>query len=76
MKRNVRPLDEIDMIAQLSKLKEIDYQNTLVLSALIELLIEKRILTRKEIEQKTNELEVDLTLDLISSSVSSTSDKH
>lgn len=55
---------EVDMIAQLADLKEVDYKNTLVLTALVELLVEKGILTRKEVLQKARQLDVDLSVDL------------
>jgi hypothetical protein len=55
---------EVDMIAQLADLKEVDYKNTLVLTALVELLVEKGILTRKEVIQKARQLDVDLSVDL------------
>lgn len=71
MNRNYHPLDEINIIAQISDLKEVDYKNTLLISALIELLMEKGILTRKEILQKANQMEVDLNLDMNLESTSS-----
>ncbi|RKD22899.1 hypothetical protein BEP19_11730 [Ammoniphilus oxalaticus] len=74
MKRNFRPIDEIDLVAQLSDLKEVDYNNTLVISALVELLVENGIVSRKAVLQKTKELEVDMTLDLITRSASSNVD--
>jgi hypothetical protein len=55
---------EVDMIAQLADLKEVDYKNTLVLTALVDLLVEKGILTRKEVIQKARQLDVDLSVDL------------
>lgn len=66
MKRNFNAYDEVQLIAQISDLKEVDYKNTLVITALVELLVEKGLITRQEILQKAKELEVDLTLDLVS----------
>lgn len=43
--------DKINIIGCIADLKEVDYQNTLALSALIELLISKQIISREEIEQ-------------------------
>lgn len=54
---------EVDMIAQLADLKEVDYKNTLVLTALVELLVEKGILDRKEVIQKARQLDADLSLE-------------
>ena len=71
MSRHYHPFNDIDIIALISDLKEVDYKNTLLLSALVELLLEKGILTRKEIVQKANQLEVDITLDITSESTSS-----
>lgn len=50
-------MSEVDVLYQISKLKDIDYKNTLVLTSLVELLIEKGIITRKELINKTNELD-------------------
>ncbi|MGZ4134125.1 MAG: hypothetical protein ACXVC1_02640 [Tumebacillaceae bacterium] len=54
---------EVDLIAQLADLKEVDYKNTLVLTALVELLVEKGILDRKEVIQKARQLDVDLSVE-------------
>ena len=74
LKRNYHPFDGVDIIAQISDLKEVDYKNTLVISALVELLVEKGIVTRQEILQKANQLEVDMTLNLLCKSSPSSSD--
>lgn len=74
MKRNYHPYDDVNIIAQISDLKEVDYKNTLVITALVELLIEKGILSRQEILQKAKQLEVDMTLNLVTKSTSSRSD--
>jgi hypothetical protein len=50
-------MDEINMIGKLADLKENHYKNTLVISAIVELLIEKEIVTRKEIIEKTKQLD-------------------
>jgi hypothetical protein len=57
-------ISEVDMIAQLADLKEVDYKNTLVLTALVELLVDKGILTRAEVIQKARQLDTDLSLEL------------
>jgi len=51
---------EVDVIGQIADLKEVDYKNMLVLTGLIELLIEKGVITREEVLDKTNQLETDV----------------
>ncbi len=55
MNRNV--MDFLDISSQLADLKDIDYKNTLAISALIELLIAKGLFTRQEFARKAHELE-------------------
>ena len=50
-------MSEVDILYQISSLKEIDYKNTLVLTSLVELLIDKGVITRKELISKTKELD-------------------
>lgn len=50
-------MSDIDILYQISKLKEIDYKNTLVLTSLVELLIEKGIISRKDLLSKTSEMD-------------------
>jgi len=54
---------EVDVIAQLADLKEVDYKNTLVLTALVELLVEKGLLTRQDVITKARQLDGDLHAD-------------
>ncbi|ASS73614.1 hypothetical protein CIG75_00560 [Tumebacillus algifaecis] len=54
---------EVDLIAQLADLKEVDYKNTLVLTALVELLVEKGILDRQQVIQKARQLDADISLE-------------
>ncbi|MDD3840802.1 MAG: hypothetical protein PHP06_09575 [Clostridia bacterium] len=54
-------MNDIDMIIQLAKLKETDYKNTLAITILIELLIEKGIIDKNEISKKANQLDDMLT---------------
>ena len=63
MKQTYHPFKEVEMIAQLADLKDVDYKNTLVITAIVELLVAKGILTRKEILQKAEDLEMELSLD-------------
>ncbi len=55
------PMQEVNLIAKLADLQETDYHNTLVLHAVIELLIEKGLLTREELIGKVQELDENLT---------------
>ncbi|CAH0121347.1 MULTISPECIES: hypothetical protein [unclassified Paenibacillus] len=57
MSRMFSPMEQVDLVAKLADLKEEHYRNTLALSTLIELLVEKQILTRSEIEEKAAELD-------------------
>lgn len=50
-------LKEVELIGKLADLKLDHYQNSLVLSAMLELLVEKGILTRCEIEAKAKLLD-------------------
>ncbi len=50
--------DEIDLKAQLSDLKEIDYRNTLAIAAVIEVLLDKKIITREDIAKKAKTLDL------------------
>jgi hypothetical protein len=64
MKPAYNPYNDVNIIAQIADLKEVDYHNTLVITALVELLVEKGIIQRAELLHKTKELEIDLSLDL------------
>lgn len=57
MNRIYPHLSEVDFIGKLADLKEDHYKNTLVLSAVIDLLLEKGMLTREEIQHKALELD-------------------
>ncbi len=57
-------MKEIDIIAQLSTLKDTDYRNTLAIATIIELLVEKKIITRQEFSRKSYFLD-QLTLEEI-----------
>lgn len=50
-------LDEINMIGKIADLKDEQYHQTVVISALIELLVEKGIITRRELADKAAQLE-------------------
>jgi hypothetical protein len=55
-------MDEIRWAGMLADLKEDHYRNTLALSAVIELLIEKGLLSREDIRRKAMELDEALPL--------------
>lgn len=63
MNRMHSHLSEIDMIGKLADLKDDHYKNTLIVSAVMELLIEKKVLTREEIAVKAEQLNTSI-LDL------------
>lgn len=46
-------MNKIEIISQIGDLKEIDYRNTLAIATLIELLIDKGIITRQEFSRKS-----------------------
>ncbi|MEI7027556.1 hypothetical protein [Paenibacillus sp. y28] len=50
-------LAEIDFIGKIADLKEGHYRNTVALSAIIELLVEKGILTMQELEARATDLD-------------------
>ncbi|WP_145140247.1 hypothetical protein [Paenibacillus sp. Y412MC10] len=57
MERFPSSMDFVNMMAKLGDLKDEHYRNTLALSTIIELLIDKGILTRDEVERKAAELD-------------------
>lgn len=50
-------MSDVDILYQISKLKETDYNNMLLLTSLIELLIEKKIITRKDLADRSKRLD-------------------
>jgi|Deesub1362A_J573_1020465.scaffolds.fasta_scaffold04622_3 hypothetical protein len=50
-------MGEIDLVAQIADIKEINYKNTLAIASLIELLVEKNIIRKQEFAQKAKILE-------------------
>jgi hypothetical protein len=57
MKTNRTAWDQVNAIAQLSDLKEAHYRNTLALSALIEILVEKGVLSPDDFHRKAAGME-------------------
>jgi len=51
------PQERLDIAGQLSDMKQIDYKNTLAITSILELLIEKKILSKDDIAKKANELD-------------------
>lgn len=52
---------DIDLVGQLADMKEDQYRLTLALSTLMELLVEKGLITQEDISQKANDLDRWLT---------------
>lgn len=50
-------MNEVDIVGEIADLKEIDYKNTLAIVSIIELLIEKKILSRTDISKKAQFLD-------------------
>lgn len=50
-------MKSIDIIGEIADLKEIEYKNTLAIVSVIELLIEKKIITRRDISKKADFLD-------------------
>jgi hypothetical protein len=69
MSSDFHPYQEVNMIAKLADLKESHYKNTLIITAIVELLTEKGILSRGDILAKAEQLELDLLLDTASNLV-------
>ncbi|WP_209865144.1 hypothetical protein [Paenibacillus shirakamiensis] len=57
MDRYSSAMNDVNFIAKLADLKDEHYHNVLTLSVLIELLIEKQIITREDIQKKAGELD-------------------
>ena len=55
-------MTKLDIVGQIADMKEIDYKNTLAIASLIELLIDKGIISRNDIALKAMQLE-NITLD-------------
>ncbi|WAM33012.1 hypothetical protein [Caldicellulosiruptor morganii] len=43
----------VDVLSQIAQLKEVDYKNTLMITSLIEVLVDKGIIVRKKIFEKS-----------------------
>jgi hypothetical protein len=54
---NILKPTTVNIIGQIADLKDTDYKNTLAITTLLELLIEKNFFSREEFAQKATELE-------------------
>ncbi|SFL97909.1 hypothetical protein SAMN03159341_11348 [Paenibacillus sp. 1_12] len=61
MNRINQHLDQVNWIAQLADLKHAHYHNSLLVTALIELLVEKGIMTARDIAVMSAELDASFT---------------
>ncbi|TXK77720.1 hypothetical protein [Paenibacillus sp. N3.4] len=61
MNRIPSHFDEINMIGKLADLKDSHYHQSLVLSSLIQVLIDKGLITAQELQLKSKELDAALT---------------
>lgn len=50
-------MEEISLISQIGDMKEINYKNTLAIASIIEILLEKNIITYADIKNKVQELD-------------------
>lgn len=50
-------MNRLDLIAQMGDMKEVDYRNTLAIVSIIELLLEKNIISREDMVKKASELD-------------------
>jgi hypothetical protein len=58
-------LNSIHLIGQIADLKDTDYKNTLAITVLIDLLIDKKIFTREEFAHKARELDTTTLSELV-----------
>ncbi|NLA85442.1 MAG: hypothetical protein GX854_13245 [Clostridiales bacterium] len=50
-------MNKLEIISQISDMKEIEYRNTLDITSIMELLLEKNIISREDICRKAEELD-------------------
>lgn len=50
-------MEILDVASQIGNMKEVEYRNTLAITSIIELLLEKNILTKEDIAKKAEELD-------------------
>ncbi|WP_282938633.1 hypothetical protein [Paenibacillus sp. RC67] len=61
MNRISNHLEQVDLIAKVADLKNAHYQNALLVSALIEVLVEKGIITAQDIASMSKQLDAAFT---------------
>ncbi|MBZ4646155.1 MAG: hypothetical protein PWR27_1146 [Petroclostridium sp.] len=57
LKRSVNMLNSIEIYGHIADLKENDYKNTLAIVSIIELLIEKGVISKEDLSKKVRELD-------------------
>lgn len=50
-------MNKLEIISQLSDIKEVEYRNTLAITSIIELLVEKNLISKEDIAKKAAELD-------------------
>ncbi len=50
-------MNELDVFAEISDLKEVDYRNTLAIASMIQILIDKGIIEKHDIARKSRQLD-------------------
>lgn len=50
-------MSDVDILSQITDLKEIDYKNTLLITSLIELLVENNIINKSELAKRIKTLD-------------------
>lgn len=58
-------MEILDIASQLGNMKEVEYRNTLAITSIIELLLEKNILTKEDLSKKAEELDQMAFLEII-----------
>lgn len=58
MNRIHHAMQEVDIVGKLADLKDQHYRNTLLLSAIVELLVEKNVVTTDELDSKIKQLDL------------------
>ncbi len=57
MNKKNNMVNPVEIFGQISDLKTTDYKNTLAIATLIELLIDKNIITKEDLIKKSNKLD-------------------
>ncbi|HPT78095.1 MAG TPA: hypothetical protein PK830_03205 [Candidatus Atribacteria bacterium] len=62
-------MNKLEIISQLGDMKEVEYKNTLAITSIIELLVEKNIISREDIARKAAELDEQAYYEAVSSKI-------